>query len=105
MLVQVETDVGKLNLAVDTGATATLIKPSLVKNLPLKKDKHGCSFCITSRFAFAERNFGQLDLYIYDLIPQFQEIDGFLGMDFLRNHVVYIDYKDKFIYIGDHNVD
>ena len=47
----------------------------------------------------------QLDLYIYDLIPQFGEINGILDMNFLKDHVVYIDYKDKFIYIGDHNVD
>jgi hypothetical protein len=102
MLVQAETDIGKLNLAFDTGASLTLVRSSFVKDLTSQKDFRGLFFCTISHFAIGGRNFGKLDLYPFDVVPQFQKMDGILGVDFLKNHVIYIDYKDKIIYIGDH---
>jgi hypothetical protein len=99
MLVQAETDIGTLNLAIDTGASFTLVRPAFVKNLIFQNDFRGLSFCTISRFAFEGKSFGKLNLYPFDVAPQFQEMDGILGMDFLKNHIIYIDYKEKIIYI------
>lgn len=102
MLVEAVTDLGKLNLAIGTQASISVVKPSFIKDDDLiKNDAHGFSFCPVTNFELEGKNFGNLNLYKLNMLDNFDIIDGVLGMDFLMNHTMYIDYKNNFIYIAD----
>ncbi|MGE5195809.1 MAG: hypothetical protein ACM3JI_00585 [Anaerolineae bacterium] len=101
IIVKVNTDAGTLKLVLDTGATITLIRSSLLQAQACKRDERGFLTFVTSRFVMGKKDFGRKNLFLYDITPELHEIDGILGMDFLKNHVIYIDYPNKVIYVGD----
>lgn len=100
MILHIETDIGTVKFSIDTGSSATVIRSDLLKNHDCKTDWRGLPFFTTSSFKIGGKEYGSLDLYPYELTPELNELDGFLGMDFLQNHVVYIDYPNKVVYFG-----
>lgn len=99
LIILADTDAGKLRLGVDTGSTLTLVRSSRLQEQRLVKNKRGFSIFNSYKFSLGEVDFGNKDLILYDITPEIDDMDGVLGMDFLEKHVVYIDYKNKFIYI------
>lgn len=100
-ILTINTDIGNVRLSLDTGSTVSMIRSSFVKEGLPKKQEFGLSCITTQLFEIGNRNFGGMNLYLYDITPELHEIDGLLGMDFLKNHVLFIDYKNKMIYVGD----
>ena len=100
-ILTVDTDLGKTRLSLDTGSTVSLIRSSLLQNNEPEKREYGLPCYNTSKFMIGNKDFGNMDLYLFDITSELHEIDGILGMDFLRNHIFYINYQDKVIYIGD----
>ena len=76
------------------------MRSSIFQGIGIKNEKHGFPIYTTSMFEIGSKNFGSMNLYLFDITPELHEIDGVLGMDFVKNHVIYIDYKDKVLYIG-----
>jgi hypothetical protein len=100
-ILTVNTAVGAARLSLDTGSTVSMIRSSFVKEDVPKKQQYGLPYINTPFFEIGNRDFGSMRLYLYDITPELHEIDGLLGMDFLKDHVVYIDHKKKMIYVGD----
>lgn len=100
VILNVDTDWGILRLSLDTGSTLTLIKHSLLKNSDLKQQECELPHLSTSKFKIGNKDFGNLKMYLFDITSELHEIDGVLGMDFLKNHVVYINHQDHVIYVG-----
>ncbi|MGE5196268.1 MAG: hypothetical protein ACM3JI_02935 [Anaerolineae bacterium] len=101
IILLVNTDIGTIKLSIDTGSTVSLVRSSIFQNTEINKKEHGIPIYTTSKFAIGNKDFGNKDLFLYDITSELNEIDGVLGMDFLKKHVVYIDYKNKVLYIGD----
>ncbi len=101
IIVQAQTDIGSLELVLDTGATLSMIKSKSDQEVPLQKDQRGFYFYQASHFSLAGKNFGKLKILVFDEFLDCKEIDGILGMNFLENHIVYIDYPNRCIYVGD----
>jgi len=101
IILPIHTDFGKVRFSLDTGSTISFIRSSFVQNRVTEKKKHGLPFIATRTFEIADKDFGNMDLYLQSITPELTEIDGILGMDFLKNHVVYIDYKNKVLYFGE----
>ncbi len=99
LVIKVESDLGILRLMVDTGATGSLIKPGILSANPLSKDSWDNEHFLSNKFILGKSNFGKQPLYPLSIAPQFGQIDGVLGMDFLREHPFYIDYQNRLIYI------
>jgi hypothetical protein len=99
IVIRSETDAGTLKLCLDTGSTITLIRASRLSDQKCTIEERGFSVCSTKRFLIGNKDFGAKNLFLYDLSPEFLEIDGVLGMDFLKNHIIYIDYKNEMIYL------
>lgn len=80
LVIPVMTDLGMKKLALDTGASHTVLRQSeqLVFN--------------SREFTIGDHNFGEIQLHSFS-IDSFFEFDGFLGRDFLREHAVYLDLK------------
>lgn len=96
-IIQIKTDFGIKKLSIDTGSTIT----SLRKNDQLKftKSNHDVPILTSKKFVIEGKDFGNQDFYLLAITPELNEVDGFLGMDFLKNHVVYIDFPGKMVYI------
>ncbi len=103
IIINFETDIGILRLGLDTGSTITLIRTCCLQDQNCTKDARGFSVFTTQKFSVGNKDFGTMILFLYDITPELKEIDGMLGMDFLENHIIYIDYKDEFVYIGSYN--
>jgi hypothetical protein len=97
LILNVETDFGKKKLSIDTGATFTFIRN--LKEFKNFQQKHELPFLRTEKFFIENLNFGFREIFLFDLTPELNEIDGFLGMDFLKNHVMYIDFPNKIVYL------
>jgi hypothetical protein len=97
-IVAVDTSVGKAKFAIDTGSNISCIRDSFVKNRPETK-RFGLPFVDSDKFEVADKNFGGIYLHLQDITPELTEIDGILGTDFLRQHVVYLDRQNKLIYL------
>lgn len=95
IIFEIETDFGLGKFALDTGSTATVIRNTqqLHKNQVLPKIS-------TSKFSIATAEFGPRNIYLLNISPALQEIDGFLGMDFLQEYAIYLDFTKKTAYIG-----
>jgi len=84
VFLSIETDTGTYRLALDTGSTHTLMRaphPTFTKK-----------FCIMGH------DFGERSIMAIDENSQF-DFDGFLGMDFLREYPLFIDYSSNLIFI------
>ncbi len=95
----VSTDIGLVRLDVSPVNTFSLISSDLVKENVTKDGPIGLRLVTTSSFAIGERNFGAQDLCLYNLSLESYGADGYLGMDFLLDHVLYFDFKNKIAYI------
>lgn len=42
----------------------------------------------------------QEKIYLVDMSDEMTWMDGYLGVDFLKSHVVYIDYRNKAVHIA-----
>lgn len=85
-----ETDLGSKKLALATTIHQNILRPSLTERKS--------SYCF-STFSIKEVNFGTATFQAFDLPDQLCEIDGFIGMDFLREHAIYLDFANKQAYI------
>ncbi len=101
VIINIGTDMGEKKFLVDTGATMTALRSS--ECCPEKYHKDSCEqdCFVTSQFVIGGKNFGDMVVYPLDITPEMDKIDGFLGMTFLMDHVVYIDFREKMLYIGD----
>ncbi|MCB1115922.1 MAG: hypothetical protein KDK71_05570 [Chlamydiia bacterium] len=99
MILSVDTDLGCKRLSFDTGATLTILHDHLYpKSIEMQKDHRGISFCKTLTFKMNGKDFGKKNLYFLTMPKDF-DVDGILGMDFIQNHVIYIDFPKKTLYI------
>jgi hypothetical protein len=100
IILVVDTDLGSLRLSVDTGSTLSLIRTGEIE-FPLEQsEQFGLPYVTTEKFAMGGQDFGSMSLYLFDITEELHEIDGLLGMDFLKDHSIYIDYKNQLIYVG-----
>jgi hypothetical protein len=99
IIINTHTDLGPLRMGLDTGATGSAIRKTCLRDQMNTFEKHGYSFFTSTKFLICDVDFGPNDLLLFDITPELDELDGFLGMDFLKKHIIYIDYVEKFIYI------
>jgi hypothetical protein len=90
IVLNVDTDSGTRRLAINTTCTFTHLRSSLISS--------GQS-SISSSFCLGRQQFGNVVFRSIDLPEGLSEIDGFIGMDFLKKHAIYLDYTHKIAYI------
>ena len=90
VVLRVHTDLGMQRLAINTLSKYSGLKMSLISSgQPITS----ATFCI------GKREFGNMVLNPIDVPSILTDIEGFIGMDFLKNHAIYLDYTNKVAYI------
>ncbi len=100
VIVNAETELGPVRLVLDSGATWTIIKNSTLKEKSYSGTEHGLPIFISSFFKMGGCDFGKKKIHFYSFPKEAGSIDGVLGVDFLKEHIVYIDFKHKTAYIS-----
>lgn len=99
IVVLAQTPIGTLRLLLDTGASVCCIKDQFFLPDVWQKDK-GDPYLRSQQLRLGNQDFGQTDFYLYRVHEGFDEIDGVLGMEFLQNHILYIDHQENAIYLS-----
>lgn len=94
VVLDLETDLGSKKLVLDTGATLSLLSRREVGEGKTE------SFHRSPCCKIGETDFGEQDFFLTQFPEVFGEIDGFLGMDFLKSHTVYLDFERKEAYFS-----
>lgn len=97
--IPVETDFGVFQMSFNTSAIPTYIRSSQLPKNALSQNTEE-SHCCTTKTVVGKNDFGSQVLFSYDLCPSL-DLDGFFGMNFLQNRVIYIDYQNRDIYISE----
>lgn len=100
LFLNVETDLGLLKMKISSENTYSLIRRDLTENIITSINLNGLSEAATSIFSIGGKNFGSRDLLVWEFSKDFG-IDGYIGMDFLRAHVMYFDFINRAVYVGD----
>lgn len=90
IVLEAQMDQGTKRLVIDTGATYSL----------MPKRDNPQEFYTSSHFQMGGKEFGSQRFLLYPFPDLFSAVDGFLGMDFLQKHLVYIDFVHCLIYIS-----
>lgn len=98
LVLEVKTDLGNKKLSIDTGFTITALRNSPA--IPAIEKKYGIPIYKNKKFQIQDKDFGPFDLFFIDITTELSEIDGFLGMDFLKHHTIYIDFPNKVAYLS-----
>ena len=100
IIIEVDTDLGKMKLLLNTGFTVTMLHEFLYPQKGEKiVDSSGFAFLTSSKFVINNHDFGSKGLYFLNMTEELNVIDGALGMDFISKHVMYIDFSKKVLYI------
>ncbi|NGX36950.1 MAG: hypothetical protein K1000chlam2_00096 [Chlamydiae bacterium] len=99
IVLNIESDLGPLKYMMDTGASVSVIKPEFLKKQSLSTDTHGNSIFVSSTFTIGNYDYGEKYLYPFNITPELGNIQGILGMDFLREHAFYIDFPNRLLYL------
>lgn len=91
----VDTDFGSRKLLLNTTSTTTYLRSSLIPP--------STSFpFVSSSFSLEGRHFGNVTFHPIDLPEGLNEIDGFIGMDFLKEHALYLDCTNELAHFEPH---
>jgi hypothetical protein len=96
----VDTDLGTKKFMLDTGSTKNYIKPCVVGDRTCEEWKPGLQIYHSSKFSMGSKDFGGTDFILLKIAPIYKNCDGVIGMEFLNDHIVYLDFKKKIAHIG-----
>lgn len=92
IVISVDTDFGKKKLALDTGASLSVLSPPSSQHANHEILDINC-------LSIGGRDFGKFSFYLFQIPPQFA-FEGLLGRDFLGKHAIYLDFKQNRAFIG-----
>ncbi len=92
IILSIETDMGVKKFILDTGANASILRST--EKMPVERQRF-----TTKKFAAGGLDFGPLDLSLFEITPS-MDADGILGLDFLKNHAIYLDFANNKAFIG-----
>ena len=95
---KMHTKLGIKSFCIDTGASSNIIRSSLVNVQNCKIGNHNIPL-FTSNCMIQDLDLGDLTFHTFDLADQLTDIDGILGTPFLDLHMLYIDFKNRVLYI------
>lgn len=95
VIIKIDTDFGTKRFLVDTGADITLLKPP-------GDGFYSRQWINLGKFAIGEHELGISKIYLFKLPEDLGNvnIEGILGMDFLRGRILFLDFKTNKLFLG-----
>lgn len=94
----ITTELGTCTFFLDTGATHSFIQKTICKDIPTVSSKP-LPHILLNTFSIGNQNFGPKKLYPLEVTKYLNDIDGVLGMDFIKKYTLYIDFTHKQLHI------
>jgi len=88
------TNFGEMNMALTTSSNANAIKNSIFEKTNEENE------CLMTELIIGKKNFGLIDLIPTEIAEELH-VDCILGVEFLKNHIVYIDAEEEYLYFGE----
>ncbi len=99
IVIEAATDFGVHSMILDTGATYVTVDKSLVPDEVLIEPRPGLIVCYSSKLVIGGVDYGKIGVYPHPWPEVGKGIQGLIGMNFLKKHVCYVDYKNKCLYL------
>lgn len=96
IVLSIETDAGIHRVVLDTGATVSVIKKSIITPVNTKEVEE--EYYSTNKLIIEGCDYGAWELAQFDISEKW-DVDGCLGADFFVEHAVYLDFHNKMAYI------
>lgn len=93
LIIKIDTDFGTKKFIVDTGGVLTILKPP-------GEDFSSHQIINLEKCAIGEHTFSLNKVYLFKFSEELGSIDGILGIDFLRNRALFLDFKNNKLFIG-----
>lgn len=91
----IDTDFGRRRFILDTGASLSFVNASLIKAGLEKEWVAGINRYKCRKFIIGEKDFGCRQLCLLNISERFEnDFDGILGVDFFRDHKIYLDFNE-----------
>lgn len=95
-------DTGTQRFILDTGANPSVFRKSDIDEnlrweIPSKQ-----SMFTTKQLIFENTDFGEWNFCLLEFGKQWENINGILGIDFFKEHIVILDFKARQVYIKPH---
>jgi hypothetical protein len=100
LAVMVETDIGTKKFLLDTGATGSILKESLVDKANAVEFHPGKWGFLSRRMVIGGKDFGSWKLTLFQFSDKLGDFDGVLGIDFLMEHPFILDFKNGNVLIS-----
>lgn len=98
-IVSLETDLGSTRFMLDTGSTHSCLRSSRVKRENAKEVRPEKWVFTSQKFGFGDIDFGKKEFFLFEFTSILNDVDGILGVDFFKHHIIYLDYKNKKVLI------
>lgn len=98
-IIPFETDFGIVKLALDTGSTLSLIRQGPYNTTTQYSNHYKMDYVETNCFKLDGHDYGSQKLFTREISDDLTDMDGVLGMDFIQNHVIFIDNNKGIIHI------
>jgi len=99
IILSVQTDIGEKKLLLDTGATQSVLRTSVVEKELTKEDEPGKWVFESKSLVFNETDFGNCEFLLFEFSDFFKEFDGVLGLEFFKKHAICLDFHNRVAYI------
>jgi len=99
IILSVQTDLGEKKLLLDTGATQSVLRASIVENKLAKEDEPGKWVFESKSLVFNGTDLGNCEFLLYEFTEYLTAIDGILGIEFFKKHTICLDFHNHVAYI------
>jgi hypothetical protein len=96
---QIETDTGVKTLLLDTGSSKSILHEASAEKELTVEFFQGVPVWRTNKLMIGSKDFGPQTFDLFEISPLLSEVDGILGMDFLRKHAVFFDRDQLAAYV------
>jgi len=96
IVLSVETNAGIHRVVLDTGATVSAIRKSIINPVNAKEVEKG--YFSTDKLTIGGCDYGAWGLILFDISEKW-DVDGCLGADFFLEHAIYLDFHNNMAYI------
>jgi hypothetical protein len=100
IVISARTDLGSRKFVLDSCASASALKRSIVPEDMAKEISEGRWLFRSRKFILEGENFPNQKFWLLDVHTLFGDIDGILGVDFFKKYPIYLDFENRKAYIG-----